>query len=68
MPFVQGKLRQEPISVVIKSECAHCARTITIKLDNELRYRVVEEETDPLIFIPIVNFKKLTDPSIIDAF
>jgi hypothetical protein len=38
-----------------------------IEVNNELSYRVVEE-TDPLIFVPLVDFRKLKDPSIIDAF
>jgi hypothetical protein len=35
--------------------------------DGELSYRVVEG-TDPLVFIPHVDFERLKDPSIIDAF
>ena len=68
MPFVQGQLNKEPTSVVIKSECAHCACPITIELDDKLKYTVIEEGADPVAFIPIVNFQKLTDPCIIDAF
>jgi hypothetical protein len=38
-----------------------------IEVDSDLQYRV-EGEADPLIFIPLVNFEKLKDPSIIDPF
>jgi hypothetical protein len=38
-----------------------------IEVDSELRYRV-EEGGDPLIFVPHVDFEKIKDPSIIDAF
>ena len=38
-----------------------------IELDSELNCHVVED-TDPLIFVPLVDFEKLKDPSIIDAF
>ena len=67
MPFVQGHLRNEPIAITIETECAHCSRSIQIELDSELSYRVVEG-TDPLVFVPHVDFEKLKDPSIIDAF
>ena len=71
MPFVQGHLRNESIAITIKTECAHCSRSIRIELDSEpdsaLNYRVVEG-TDPMVFVPHVNFEKLKDPSIIDAF
>ena len=71
MPFVQGHLRNEPVAISIETECAHCSRSIRIELESapesELSYRVVEG-TDPLVFIPHVDFEKLKDPSIIDAF
>ena len=67
MPFVQGHLRNEPVAVTIETECAHCSRSMQIEVDSQLRYRIAEG-ADPLIFIPLVDFDKLKDPSIIDAF
>lgn len=67
MPFVQGHLRNESIAITIETECAHCSRSIQLELDSESNYRVLEG-TDPLVFIPLVDFEKLKDPSIIDAF
>ena len=67
MPFVQGHLRNESLGITIKTECAHCSRPIQIEMDSELNCRVVED-TDPLIFVPLVDFEELEDPSIIDAF
>ena len=68
MPFVQGHLRNEPITVTIRTECAHCAQPMQIEVDSDLTSRLVDEGADPLVFIPHVNFEKLKDPSIIDAF
>ena len=67
MPFVQGHLRNESITITIKTECAHCSRSIQLELDSESNYRVVKG-ADPLVFVPLVDFEKLEDPSIIDAF
>jgi hypothetical protein len=71
MPFVQGHLRNESVAISIDTECAHCSWSIQLELDSapdrELSYRVVEG-TDPLVFVPHVDFEKLKDPSIIDAF
>ena len=39
-----------------------------IEIDSELRCRVQEEGADPLTFVPMVDFSKLTDPCITDAF
>jgi hypothetical protein len=37
-------------------------------IDSALSYNVAEPGAEPLISIPLVDFGKLTDPSIIDAF
>ncbi len=65
---MQGQLREGPLSVAIETECAHCAQPLRIEIDSELKYRVVEKGADPRVFIPLVDFEKLADPSIIDAF
>jgi len=38
------------------------------EIDSELTCLVLEDRADPLIFVPLVDFDKLEDPSIIDAF
>jgi hypothetical protein len=65
---VQGQLRKKPLSVVVRTKCAQSFQQMIIEIDSELRYHVVEGATDPLIFVPRVDFAKLADPSIIDAF
>jgi len=67
MPFVQGHLRNEPLTVTIETECAHCSRSMRIEVDSRLDYRVLEGD-EPRIFVPLVDFEKLKDPSIIDGF
>ena len=39
-----------------------------IDIDSDLKYHVEEEGANPIVFVPLVNFAKLADPSIIDAF
>ncbi len=65
---MQGQLRKEPLSFTIQTSCAHCGKEIRIKMDSQLNYKVCEAEARPLIFVPMVDFAKLEDPSIIDAF
>lgn len=67
MPFVQGHLRNEPLSITVETECAHCSEPIRIEMNSELDCHVLED-TDPLVFVPIVDFERLKDPSIIDGF
>ena len=68
MPFVQGQLRGEELSFGIETECAHCGRPLHLEIDSALRYHVVEEGAAPVIQVPRVDFEKLKDPSITDAF
>jgi hypothetical protein len=54
--------------VTIDTECAHCARQIQLQIDGNLNAHVLTEDSSPLVFVPLVDFRKLDDPSIIDAF
>jgi hypothetical protein len=67
-PFVQGRLRKEFVSVAIKTECAHCARPVELKIDSDLTYRVKEEGCAPIVFVPDIDLLKLEEASIINAF
>jgi hypothetical protein len=65
---VQGQLRNEQIDFTIQTECACCGKKIRFEMDSDLNYRIAGVEEGLLIFAPIVDFDKLEDPSIIDAF
>jgi hypothetical protein len=67
-PFVQGQLRGEPLTFLLETECAHCGQLLRIEIDSELNYRVLTEDADPVIVVPMVDMATLQDPSIIDAF
>ena len=65
---MQGQLRGEPLTVVVTTKCAHCGQPVHLEIDSELNYRVMEDGADPLVFVPLVDFGELEEPSIIDAF
>ena len=67
MPFVQGHLRHEPVTITFETECAHCARPLRLEIDDDLECRVADGAT-PMAFLPLVDFSKWKDPSIIDGF
>ena len=52
----------------IETECAHCGRPLHIEMNSDLRYSVTELGAMPLVFAPMVDFDRLKDLSIIDAF
>jgi hypothetical protein len=65
---VQGQLRKENLTFTILTVCAHCGQEIGIEMDRKLNYSVSNRDANPLIFVPMVDFERLEDPSIIDAF
>lgn len=65
---MQGLLRKEKLSFQIETECAHCQAPIHIEIDSDLNYQVSEKAAKPVVFIPMVDFARLKDPSITDAF
>jgi hypothetical protein len=65
---VQGGLTQIPHSVKIDTDCAHCGQALHLQIDSRLNFQVAEAQAQVRVFIPLVDFKTLADPSIIDAF
>jgi hypothetical protein len=65
---VQGRLRKETLSVLVKTECAHCSEPMEIEIDSDLNYKVKEEGCEPVVFVPDVNLFELEEDNIIDSF
>ena len=67
-PFVQGKLRNETLSFDIESECECCKKPIQFTMRHDLSYTLADPSSDPIFFVPLVDFTRLKAPSIIDRF
>jgi hypothetical protein len=67
-PFVQGRLRDEEVSISVASECAFSKRPMLMEIDSDMNCRCEDGDCSPMIFVPKVDFKTLRDPNIIDAF
>lgn len=65
---MQGRLREEHLSVTIETECAHCSRPMRMTLDSELVHQVHEGGDEPLVFEPQVDWETFAEPNIIDAY
>ena len=65
---MQGRLREESLSVLVRTECAHCSEPMEIEIDNDLNYEVKNEGCEPVVFVPEVNLFELEEDSIIDSF
>ena len=56
------------MSVTVSSECAHCSQPIELDVDSDVGCNVKNEGADPVVFIPMVDFSKLTERCITDVF
>jgi hypothetical protein len=65
---VQGQLRGEPLKFHIETQCGHCGEPLTLDIDSQLNIEVAQPQATPMVFVPMVDFARLEDPSIIDAF
>jgi hypothetical protein len=65
---VQGRLRNEQLTVTVRTECAHCRTPVELTVDSDLNYTVRDDGCDPVIFVPDVDLLKLKEESIINAF
>jgi hypothetical protein len=67
-PFVQGKLRNEQLSFDVESECACCKKPILFTMKHDLSYTLSDHSSDPVFFVPMVDFTRLKAPSIVERF
>ena len=67
-PFVQGRLRNEYVSVEIETKCRHCDQIIHITMDSNMRVSVREDKATPLVFMPDVDWANFAERTIIDSY
>jgi hypothetical protein len=65
---VQGRLRNENLSVKIESECAHCGKKLHLTLDSELMWSHEEVDANPLVFEPDVDWSHFKGVNIIHDY
>lgn len=65
---MQGRLRNEELTVEVESECVHCRRALHLTFDSELDWRVAERGARPLLFEPDVDWQTFTAPNIIHDY
>ena len=65
---MQGQLTDRELTAVIDTRCAHCAVPLRIEVSSSLGCRLASRDAAPVVSVPLVNLKRLKDPSIIHAF
>ena len=65
---MQGRLRNEDLSVTVDTECHHCSEPFSLEIDSEMRISVGDTNAKPIVFTPNVNPFEVDGPSIVDDF
>ena len=67
-PFVEGRLRNERLTVLIETKCADCDRPMRVSVDSDLHFDVEEKEARPLVFEPRLDWSSFHEPNIIGQY
>jgi hypothetical protein len=65
---VQGRLRNEYLTVAIDTFCSASGQLLQIEVDSQLCYHVQPEAARPLVFTPHIEWESFRAPNIIDAY
>jgi hypothetical protein len=67
-PFVQGRLRNENLSVEIATHCTHCGQELHLIVDSEMNWSVREQDAQPIVFVPEINWQYFARATIIEDY
>ena len=67
-PFVQGRLRNQPLTVTIASACAACGREFTLALSDRGTWNLHTAPASLLVFEPAVDWSTFTAPTIVNDY
>ncbi len=65
---MQGRLREEPVSVTVETRCEHCSEPMTLEIDSDMNVRVEQPGAEPMVFAPDVAPFDVEGTSIVDDF
>jgi hypothetical protein len=67
-PFVEGRLRKKRLVVEIETECAHCRKSIEMRVGSDLKHHVASKRARPLVFEPAIDWQRFNEPNITHAY
>ncbi len=64
---MQGQLRNQSLTATLTTECAQTSRPLEMVVDSDLQVELLTEGAEPVVSIPLIDFKKLGLKFIYDA-
>ncbi len=68
---MQGRLRNQELTVEVETRCACCGRELAIRSSwngSSVTNQALSDGAEPLVFSPQVDWSTFTEPSIIHAY
>ncbi len=65
---MQGRLRNETVTVDVETTCQHCGCDMHMTLDSDMQISGLDSGADPLVFAPDVDWSRFTGRTIIDSY
>lgn len=65
---MQGRLRDEYLTVKIETQCSESHKPIHITLDSDLKVISQTNDAQPLVFLPDVDWANFSEATILDAY
>jgi hypothetical protein len=65
---VEGKLRNEYLMAEVHTQCSHCRQALHITVDSSMHITVCEEDAEPWVFMPDMDWDHFSERTIIDAY
>ena len=67
-PFVQGRLRKEPVAVDVITHCSQSGRELRLHIDGDLNVEVQSPGAEPYVFEPHIDWQTFSAPNIIHDY
>ena len=65
---MEGRLRRQKLRIRVDSECRHCSRPLSLEVDDELRWTVLSDGAEPLLFEPDIAWSTFRGENIIHDY
>lgn len=63
-----GRLQNRKLSFAVNSECANSGRPIKFELDSDLNVASIDDGSEPMFCVALIDIAKIREPSILDIF
>ena len=65
---MQGRLRGEWVSALVRSRCAECQAELNFTVDSDFRWRIDRGADSPLVFERSIDWERFREATIVNDY